>query len=162
MAFTGCFAPRAGVEVYVERIPNHHWFCLVQEQAGRRQTISKYVEKMGYSLSSGSPFDVELGSEFDGGVREVKRGIREGWRPLPFLYHWELAERYGFLLLDETGLKVWWFAAEEVPVEGRDWVTGGGRVRFRLDPARAESATRSEALEWGVSEWYFDNPGPLR
>jgi hypothetical protein len=56
---------------------------------------------------------------------------------------WRAGKRYGVLTQDEGGgWLVFWFGPEEVHLQGRYWIIGGGEASIHLPPKeRAEPAT---------------------
>jgi hypothetical protein len=66
---------------------------------------------------------------------------------------WEWGTRYGILTMNQAGKwLVFWFAPEDVPLEGRGFWQSNGHAHFDLIGKRPENFPREDLKKLGLSE----------
>jgi hypothetical protein len=63
---------------------------------------------------------------------------------------WQEGQRYGVVTRSKDGAwRITWFNASQVPIEGRRFIFGGGRVHMDFSQGRSEVLTREAVRELG-------------
>jgi hypothetical protein len=63
---------------------------------------------------------------------------------------WRNARRYGVITRSKDGTwRITWFAASQIPIEGRHFILGGGRVRIDLSQGMSEVLPQEAIRELG-------------
>lgn len=145
----GCSEPRDLVRVSLEgtREP-FNFICVVGENEGQPTSFQWYREKLGWGTMT------PVGSK----TTALEDFSTPGPHSLDDPVKWVDSDRYGILLRrPDRSWIVWWFDEEEVPLEGRSWICGGGNAHFDLRPPRTPASVSEESVvEWGVSIRYLD------
>ncbi len=122
------FSPADRVAVSVHGLPpNTRWLCLIAETATEPVALGWYRTKV-YPFVVSPPGSTLGRFEKDPFVDWVQ---------------WRNGQRYGVLTrtLDREW-KVWWFDVPDVPLRGRLWILGGGRVELQLTHGRRPETPR--------------------
>jgi hypothetical protein len=122
LGFTTCNPPDQAI-VHIKRIPEDTTFIAVAFTTPTRQELIPWYA--GAVLSP--PFKIDPVK--DGGFWPYQRDYsRTVW--------WRSGEKYGVVMQTKTGeWRVAWFPAADVPIQGRNWLGGEGRVEFDLSKA---------------------------
>jgi hypothetical protein len=143
-----CMPPRDQVTVIIEPLllpENTKLRALVVDHHGQFHAMRCYDMMMG-GLSRNGDINTVVGSGGD-----AKRTA---------IVMWEFGNRYG-VLIQKITYKEWikgepnvpfdenwrilWFNAADVPIEGRSFFTGGGKVAFDLSRGQSEPLSKEEA-----------------
>ncbi|NUN50700.1 MAG: hypothetical protein HUU15_17980 [Candidatus Brocadiae bacterium] len=137
------------MDVYIHRIGDHRNVYLLEDDGHKVTVANEWGWVMRWSLgSSGGTTSCYMGDD------PLDVGVREGWRPMYGLFAVDLDRRHGILIQKlSKEWRVWWYEPDEVRVEGRSWLCGGGAVHFTLDTDVGGTVVDEDQVEaYGVWE----------